>query len=174
MQSIRATNKQLTKWIFALGIGLGGCVEGARYYPPLDGNPLAALELCVFFLPILIHVVLTVRKRLGSNVEWLRKLYFCFGSFLILLACSLFLNGAMDRSPLTPIRTSILYKTITTGKYSSTHHLIVTSWRAGNRTENLSVDRDTYLNMVIGERVVVEVRRGLFGLTWYGGVTPDR
>jgi hypothetical protein len=125
-------------------------------------------------LPILTHVVLTIGKRLSANAGWLRKTYIYSGGVLVVLAGFLLSNGAMDRSPVAPIRASILHKSITSGRYSTTHHLIVSSWRPGTHAENLMVDRDTYLSMMIGERVVVEVHRGFFGLTWYGRVTPDR
>jgi hypothetical protein len=129
------------------------------------------LTLCLFFLPILMHIVVAVRKRLLPSFTWLRLAYIYSGSATMLLAAFLSLNGLADRAPAQLVQTSITHKYITSGKTTS-YHLVVSSWRPGEGHERPRVDGKAYHAMFVGQPVVVEVHRGLFALSWYGRISP--
>ena len=170
--SIKAVNKELQKYSYPLFAGLCGILGAAHYYSPLDSDPLFALTIFILFVPIVLHIVLSVRKRLSSNAGPLRNAYVCSGAVLILLSSVILLNGALDRSPVRPVRTAVICKSISSGRHSTTYLLIVSSWRPGRTGEKLRVSRGTYRSMFVGEPMVVEVHQGLFGLPWYGQVSP--
>jgi hypothetical protein len=165
-------NKQLQTYSYLLMAGLVGIIIADHFYPPLDENPPMILGLCLFFLPIVLQIVVAVRKRLVDSFDWLRLVYIYSGSAGILLAAFLTLNGMADRAPAHLIQTSITRKYISRGKTTS-YHLIVSSWRPGEDHERLRVDREVYHAMFVGEPVVVEVHPGLFALPWYGRISPE-
>jgi hypothetical protein len=170
----RAVNKELQKYSYPLVAGLIGMLAATHYYPPLDSGPLLIAGLCVLFLPIVMHVVIAARKRLSTNSGRLRNAYICSGGFLILLAALMLLNGALDGSPVGSVRTSIIRKSISRGRSSTTHTLVVSSWRAGRSQEKLEVNRQMYQSVMPGESIAVEMHGGFFRLPWYGPIVPAR
>jgi hypothetical protein len=170
----RAVNKDLQKYSYPLPAGLLGILAATHYYPPLDSDPLLIAGLCVLFLPIVMHVVIAARKRLRANSGRLRTAYICSGGFLILLAALMLLNGALDGSPVRSVKTAIIRKSIARGRSSTTHTLVVSSWRPGRRQEKLEVNRQTYQSVLLGEPIEVEMHGGFFRLPWYGPIVPAR
>lgn len=170
--SVKALNKHIQKHTYLLLAGLVGIIIGDYLYPPLDENPALILGLGLFFLPILMQIVIIVRKRLPSNVDRVCRVYDHSGSILILLAAFLIVNGIADRAPVRHVETSITRKYITSGRYTTNYHLVVSSWRQGQDQERLRVGGKAYHSMYVGELVVVEVHAGLFGLPWYSRVSP--
>jgi hypothetical protein len=169
--SLRATNKQLQRYSYLLIGGLAGTLVATRFYPPLDIGRLLIFAIGIFFLPVLAHVILSIKKRLTSNADRMRSAYKYCGALSVLLAGVLFLNGALDHSPVNPTRTSILRKTLSRGR-STSRYLIVASWRPDRFEEKLQVNRDTYQRFRTGAPVVIEIHRGLFGIPWYGQISP--
>jgi hypothetical protein len=170
--SLKALNKHIQKRWYLLLAGLVGVIIGDHLYPPLDEHPLLILGLGLFFLPVLMQIVLIVRKRLRSNVDRVRRVYDYSGSILILLAAFLIVNGIADRAPVRQVQTSITRKYVTSGRYTTNYHLVVSPWRPGEDHVTLRVGRNVYHAMFVGEPVVVEVHAGLFGLPWYSRVSP--
>jgi hypothetical protein len=168
----RAVNKELQKYSYPLLAGLLGMLAATHYYPPLDSDPLLIVGLCVFFLPIVMHVVIAARKRLSTNSGRLRTAYIYSGGFLTLLGALMLLNGALDASPVASVRTSIIRKSISRGRSSTTHTLVVSSWRPDRSQEKLEVSRQTYQSVLLGEPIDVEVHGGFFRLPWYGPIVP--
>jgi hypothetical protein len=168
----RAVNKELQKYSYPLLAGLVGMLAATHYYPPLDSDSLLIAGLCVLFLPIVMHVVISARKRLSSDSGRLRTAYICSGGFLILLAAFMLLNGALDGSPVRKVRTSIIRKSIARGRSSTTRTLVVSSWRPGRSQEKLEVNSRTYQSVLVGEPIEVEVHDGFFRLPWYGRIVP--
>ncbi len=154
-------------------VGLCGIIIADYFYPPLDENPPMFLALTLFFLPILMQIVLISRKRLAPNVERLRRVYLYSGAILIGIAFVLGLNGLADRAPVRLVQTSIMRKSISSGRYSTSYHIFVSSWRPGEDHERLCVSRNSYHAMFVGEPIVVEVHPGLFALQWYGRISPQ-
>lgn len=171
--ALKALNKQTGKYLYVLFAGLVGSIIADKSYPPLDENPLMILALCLFFVPMLLQIVLTVCKRLLDSFGWLRLVYLYSGGTSLVLAAVLGLNGLADRAPARLVQTSILRKYISSGRYSTSYHIVVSSWRPGEDHERLCVNRYAYHAMFVGEPVVVEVHRGLFAMSWYGRISPQ-
>jgi hypothetical protein len=168
----KAVNKELQKYSYPLLAGLFGILAATHYYPPLDSDPLLIAGLCVFFLPMMMHIVIAARKRLRSDSGRLRTAYLCSGGSLILLAAFILSNGAMDGSPVRSVRTSTVHKSTAHGRYSSTRTVVVSSWRPGRSQEKLQVNSRTYQSVWVGELVEVQVHAGFFRLSWYGPIVP--
>ncbi len=114
------------------------------------------------------------RKRLTQDAGRLQRAYLYAGAVTIFLALFIACNGALDKSPVTPVRTTIVSKRITRGRYgAASYTLTVSSWRPGRATEAFGVDGRTYRATSTQKLVVVEMHRGLFGLPWYSGVLSD-
>jgi len=93
---------------------------------------------------------------------------------MVLLALTIAGNGVLDMSPVKLVKTSILRKSVTSGRHSSTHHFFVASWRPGRSTEDLAVVIPLYVRAPIGQSITVEVHSGLFGLPWYGQIVLEK
>lgn len=173
LPSARQINTALRNYPIPAVTGLFGVLAAVHFYPPLDRDRLFVLALCVFFLPIIFHIVSAVRKLLALDVDRLKKVYLYFGAALLLLAFTIAGNGGLDSSPARLVRSSILRKNITSGRHSTTHHLHVTSWRPGRSTEDLAVTVPLYVRASVGQAVTIEVHQGLFGLPWYGHISLE-
>lgn len=173
LPTARQINKKLNNYPIPALLGLFGVLAAVHFYPPLDRNPLFVLALCVFFLPIIFHLVAAVRKRMALDVDRLKKAYLYCGAAVLLLALAIAGNGALDTSPVRIVKSSILRKNITSGRYSTTHHFHVASWRPGRSTEDLAVDVPLYARGSVGQAITVEVHNGLFGLPWYGRISLE-
>ena len=174
LPTARQINKKLKNYPIPALAGLFGVLAAVHLYPPLDRNPVFEITLCIFFFPMIFHVVTAVRKRLASDVNRLKSTYFYGGAAVVLLALVIAGNGALDSSPVRLVRSSILRKSITSGRHSTTHHFFVTSWRPGRSTEDLAVAVPLYVRGSIGQAITVEVHSGLFGLPWYGEIVLER
>jgi hypothetical protein len=171
--SIRALNKQLQPALYLLMIGMIGFLVAGASYPPLDLNALMLLGLGLFFLPLLAHIVVHVRKRLAANVGRLRRIYLWAGALLIGMGVALGFNGLADRTPPRLVRTSITRKHTTRGRSSVGHILTLASWRPGRAAEEINVSSAEYRGFQVGDQVVVEVHAGWFRVPWWGRVCRD-
>jgi hypothetical protein len=172
--AVKKINGRLQKYAWPLLLGMCGVLLASRLYRLLEEDRVMLFCIVVFFAPILAHAVLAIGKRLVGNAEWLRKLYLASSVVLFMVATGIWANAAMDRSAVRAVQTSVTHRGITSGRYSTTYHLFVTSWRAGKMNENLRVSRDIYYSMSVGEAVVVKVHRGFLGMGWYGQITPTK
>jgi hypothetical protein len=173
LPSARQINKALAMYPFLSLAGLFGVLGAISFYPPVDRNPLAWIALSLFFFPIIFHISSNARKRLASDVDRLKSAYLYFGAAMVFLALLIAGNGAFDSSPVRLVRSSILRKSITSGRHSTTHHFFVTSWRPGRSTEDLPVAVRLYVQASVGQAITVEVHNGLFGLPWYGQISLE-
>jgi hypothetical protein len=154
--------------------GLLGIVIANGCFPLLDRDAFLTAGLCAFFAPVVLHVVSSWRKRLTQDAGRLQRAYLYAGAVTIFRALFIACNGALDKSPVTPVRTTIVSKRITRGRYgAASYTLTVSSWRPGRATEAFAVDGRTYRATSVQKLVVVEMHRGLFGLPWYSGVLSD-
>jgi hypothetical protein len=168
----KAVNNALKKYSYVLLAGLLGMLVGTHFYPPLDSERLLGWSVCIFFLPIVSHIIVSARKRLALDAGWLRTLYIWSGGALLLLASCTIANGVLDKSPVQTVRTVVIRKAISSGRHSTTRIVRVPSWRPGRDEERLEVSRETYHSLTVGEPILVEVHAGLFGMPWYGRITP--
>jgi hypothetical protein len=169
----RKANQALIKYSYAILAGLLGILIADHYFPLLDRHAFLIAGLCVFFAPVLFHLVSSVRKRLGLDLDRLRRAYLCAGAVAVFLALLMACNGAFDKSAATPVGTSVVYKQVVWGKSGPSYTVRVRSWRAERATEDLGVNARTYRSVSAEKGVVVEMHRGVFGLAWYSGVYSE-
>jgi hypothetical protein len=167
-----ALNKDLKKYLFYLSIaGLAGMLIGTRYYPPLDRDRLLVASICIVFLTVVTHLIVSARGRLAVNVGRLRTGYILSGGIVLLLAACATANGMLDMKPRT-IGTPVIRKDIASGKSSATYRVWVPSWRQGKQEEGLTVGRDLYRTLKVREAFVVDIHPGVLGMRWYSRVGP--
>ena len=170
----RKVNQALVKYSYPMLGGLLGIVIANGFFPLLDRDAFLIAGLCAFFAPVVLHVVSSFRKRLALDASRLQRAYLYAGAVTVFLALLIAGNGALDKSPVTPVRTTLVRKQVTLGRYGRpSYTLRVRSWRAGRATEDFNVSGRTYRTTSTEKAVVVEVRRGRFGLPWYGGVFSE-
>jgi hypothetical protein len=173
LSSTRDVWKSLNKYSLLLAPGILGGLLAYVIYPPLDQGPLVTFGLCVLFLPILLQLRSIVRKRLSEDVARLRTAYFYSSVALTMFALLLLLNGWLDRSSPSLMRTAVVQKTATSGKGGTHYVLTVSSWRPDRRTEDFRVSSHEFSRAVVGKRVTVELHKGFFSLPWSGNVSPE-
>lgn len=152
--------------------GLLGCMAARMIYPLLDDGVALGLMIVLFLLPFVIQLILVWRKR--SNARSLGIAYASSACALMLVALVLMLNGGMDKSESTFMTAPVIRKTVATDRYGEQqYHLIVSSWRPGRSSEELSVGRGVFQRAAVGRNVAVEVHRGYFGYPWSGKILPE-
>jgi hypothetical protein len=171
---IRAMRKQFDRRLWSSVAGLFGAGVAAFIYPPLDGDWVFWLALILFFAPVGTMVARAVRERRSAQAppQWLLQLYKLSAVLLAGLALVVFLNGWLDRSSGTEIRTKVAGKFISRGRFSTSYHLNVASWRRAGHEEDLRVSRSLYDRAKDGDSISLQVREGRFGLSWYSRVAP--
>lgn len=167
-------NKALNRHVWLLLGGLLGTIFATWRYPLLDQDPVLELALFLLFAPILIYLVLAVRKRAGANLKPLRKLFTWAGAATVVLVFLLLVNGAFDTHPSSIENSVVTRKSVAHGRGGTDYTIRVSpSWRAGREEEKLSVSGRTFVAVSIGQTVAVEVHRGALGLPWFGSFSPQ-
>jgi len=169
----RQINKALAKYSYPAFGGLAGIVIANLFYPMLDRDPFLIAGVCLFLLPGLFHVVSSFRKRLALDVSRIQRAYLAAGAVSVFLALLMACNGALDHSPATPVRTTVLYKQAVRGRYGTSYTVKTQSWRPGRTTEELGVSGRTYRSVSTAKGIVVEMHPGRFGLPWYSRVFSE-
>jgi hypothetical protein len=171
LPSASQINRGLKNYPLLSLVGLFGYLAADHFYRTLDRNSIALISLCALFFPMILNVVSAVRRRLARDVKRLKAAYLFCGSALVILALLIAGNGALDNSTTRVVKSSILRKSITSGRYSTTHHLHIASWRPGKNTEDIAVIVSVYVRASVGQPIAVEVHDGLFGIPWYGQIS---
>jgi hypothetical protein len=131
-QTRQKINESLKKFSVVLVAGLFGILLAVRLYPPLDMNPVMGIALVWFFIPVVVHISLSVRKRLGSHTALVRKIYAWVGVGLVMFAAFVFLNGALDKYPPVQAHARVARKSASRGRSGTSYSVIVApSWREG-------------------------------------------
>jgi hypothetical protein len=170
----RKINQALVKYSYPMLGGLLGIVIANGCFPLLDRDPFLIAGLCAIFAPAVLHVVSCFRKRLPLDFGRLQRAYLYAGAVTVFLALLIACNGALDQSPVKPVRATVVRKQVTLGRYGRpSYTLSVRSWRTGRATEDFDVNGRTYRNTSLEKAVVVEVHRGRFGLPWCSGVLSE-
>jgi hypothetical protein len=162
--------KSLNNYSLLLAPGILGGLFGYVVYPPLDQAPLVTFGLGVLFLPMLLHLWSTMRKSPADDASMLRKAYICSSLVLAIFAGFLVLNGRLDKSPRTLVRTTVVQKSLSRGRGAAAYTLTVSSWRPGRRSEDFRVSSRAFASAVIGEPVTIELHKGYFGVPWSGNI----
>jgi hypothetical protein len=171
LQTGGQVSKSLNHYSLLLAPGVLGGLLAYVIYPPLDAGPLLAFGLCLFLLPFVLQLSSIVRNRRSEDVGRLRTAYVCASLALLLLSLLVLLNGWQDRSPRSAVSATVIQKTWTRRRSTTSYHVTVSSWRSGRSVEELTVGARTYNNAVVGKPVTVGVHDGAFGLPWYGDVS---
>ena len=168
-------NKALNRHVWLIMGGLLGTIVATWRYPLLDQDRILWLALSLFFAPILIYLVLAVRKRAGANLKLLRKTFTWAGGAMVVLVFLLLVNGAFDTHPPSIENSVVTRKSVAHGRGGTYYTVRVSpSWRTGREEEKLSVGGRTFAAVSIGQAVAVEVHPGALGLPWFTSVTPRR
>jgi len=150
--------------------GLAGVAASAYLFPLVDRGLLPMVALALFFLPLALNAISDWRKSLVMDINRLKIVFLCCRAGVLLIALVLLMNGALDWTPPTIVKTHVLATKVTSGRYVSTRHLIVASWREGRATEDIIVGSAAYSGATAGRQVSLQVHQGLFRLQWYGKV----
>ena len=133
-------------------------------YPPIDDT----LFWWVAGIPFLISYTLTNiawrKAKTGKDARSFFPLttWLAFGCLLVPTA--LFVNGALDHSPVEQHRQVVTRTILTHSKGSSYYYLELTSWRENRTYEKVEVSERWYLNAKPGDPVTVETHRGALGI----------
>jgi hypothetical protein len=173
LPSMRDARKSLNKYSLLLAPGVLGGLLAYVVYPPLDQGLLVTLGLCILFLPMVLQLWSILRKQLSEDVGRLRTVYVYSSLALAMLVLLLLLNGWLDRSAPTLVRTAVVEKTATRGKGGTHYVLTVSSWRPGRSTEDFRVSSHEFSRAVVGKKVTVELHKGFFSLPWSSKLSPE-
>jgi len=169
--SPKQARKTLDNYSLLLAPGLLAGIFAYIVFPPLDAGPLVALGICILMLPLLMQLWSIVKKRQPEDLARLRTAYLYSSIVLLLLALLPLLNGWLDKSAASAIKTTVLQKTFYSHRSGTSYYITVPSWRPGRSDEELRVGSRLYNNVVVGKSVTVEVHKGFFGLPWIGEVS---
>ena len=167
---MKQAKNSLNNYSLLLAPGILGGVFAYVVYPPLDQALLVIFGLCVLFLPILLQLRSTMRKRLADDAPMLRKVYVSASLVLALFAGFLLLNGRLDNSPQTLVTTTLVQKTLSRGRGGTAYTLTVSSWRPGRRSEDFRVNSRAFARAAVGQPVTIELHRGYYGDPWTGNI----
>jgi hypothetical protein len=167
LPSGRQAGKSLDPYSLLLAPGLLSGLFAYVVYPPLDAGPLVVSGLCIFILPFVLKLSSILRNQLSEDVGRMRTVYICTSFALLALSLLVLVNGWQDRSPRNAVRATVVQKTYTRSRGSTSYYVIVSSWRPGRSVEELRVGVRTYNNAAVGKPVTVGVHKGAFGLPWY-------
>jgi hypothetical protein len=166
-------NDATKRYVYLNIAGLAAALLLTYRYPLLDTDTVLLTCLVVFFLPLLLQIVLAVRKQVATHFESLRAAYKWAGIASAAIAMLLLLNGALDRHSCSQVRSSIIRKTASHGRGGTSYYLTFSpSWRHGHNHEKLRVNRATFDSVRDGEPVAIDIHSGALGLPWFGKVTP--
>jgi hypothetical protein len=166
-------NRKLAKYFYISLAGMAAELVAARVYPLLDSSRLALWSVFLVFLPMVPHIILSRKKRVGANLEWLTRLYLGCGCAVVLIVLATIANGALDKSPVQTISTTVSQKRISSSRRSKSYIVVADSWRPGKDEESLTVNRGLYQTLKVGQSIVVDVHPGALGMPWYSRVAPD-
>jgi hypothetical protein len=148
---------------FFLGGVLAVLFTVSRPYPLLSGQmaTIAAMALCLCAGLLLFQVP----RDLGVALKDM-----LMAMIPLLIAATLFSNGAFDTSPETLHQTVVIRTS-----YSRRRTLIVQSWRTGRSTESLALNPGFWFtpraHYYSGQTVIVGTRAGLLGMPWVTRIT---
>jgi hypothetical protein len=132
-------------------------------YPPVDTRVVMGFLLGFFLLPVALQIFSLAP----------RAVYVSASAALVLLGLLLLLNGRLDKSPASEVKTTVLRKTVLRGRRGTQYDLAVSSWRPGRTLEHFKVTSREFDRAVVGKIALVELHKGFLGLPWYGEISPE-
>jgi hypothetical protein len=144
-------------------------------YQPLDDT----LMWWVCGVPCVISYTLTNiawrKAKRGENVRAFFPLTTWLALGCLFVPAVLYLNGALDHSPIEQHRQVVTRTILEHGRHGSIYYYLeLTSWRAHHSHEKIGVSEWKYLDFKVGDPVVVETRKGALGIPLLASVhQPD-
>lgn len=104
------------------------------------------------------------KAKSGGDARFLpRPVWLAIGSLFV--PTVLFLNGALDQSPVEQHRQFISRTILEHGRHGSIYYYLeVSSWRPRHSHEKLSVSESKYLDFNVMDPVVIETHKGALGI----------
>lgn len=158
-----------SRYLLQVLAGFIAVIVANNFYPPLDGDTLFLIAWCAFLLPIILSFTSALRWGLVLSLKQLSVTYLCCGSICVLVALLIALNGSLDRSPVSLVKSPILKTSSRTRRYGG-FNVFVASWRPGRSTEKLWVTIPASLTAAPGQSISIEIHKGFFNLPWYGEI----
>ena len=142
-------------------------------FPPWTKAPLRRFGSVPSRLPWCCTLRSIWRNRLRADAGKLRKA--CVYSSLILttLVLLVLMNGFLDKSPRSTVRTVVIGKARHTSRGGTDYTLTVASWRPRRATEEFQVSSFDFQHAVVGRTVRIELHKGFFNLPWSGNISPE-
>ena len=142
-------------------------------YPPLDTRLPMGLIIGTFLLSAIPRLMNIRQRPQSNNFQWWRMVSTCSGLVLPLVGIMVFLNGKLDTSPRSEVRTTVIRKIAPVGYRQAQYIVVVSSWRPGRSEEALNVNSPVFERARVGKPVAIELRQGHFGLPWVANVFPE-
>jgi hypothetical protein len=142
-------------------------------YPPLDTRLPMGLIIGTFLLSAIPRLMNIRQRPQSNNVQWWKVMSTCAGLILPLIGIMVFLNGKLDTSPRSDVRTTVIRKIAPAGYRQAQYIVVVSSGRSGRSEEALNVNSPVFERARVGKTVTIEMRQGHFGLPWVANVFPE-
>jgi hypothetical protein len=139
-------------------------------YPPLDRPVLSYVGLLFLFGAVFLTSHLQRKSRRGEDVSSLLPMTYCLALAPAVLGLALWVNGAMDRTPIETHTQFVTRKFVSHGRHGTSYHIEFTSWRSSRNTEQASVSNQVYGQLHVNDPVLVEMHKGALGVAWLGAI----
>jgi hypothetical protein len=152
-------------------VGIIGILIAVYFYPLIDRNVVVTVLLIEFVVVMLIRFESSVRGHQTLREAFLKRVA---AIVLCIPAVFLVLNGALDTYPPTLVRTCVIHKSVSNGRWGPNYYLTMApSWRGGRTEERLEVSAEVFSRIGEGLSARVAVHRGAFRLPWFSSVVPE-
>ena len=150
--------------------GLIGAMAALSVYRPLDRGTFLWLIFGAFF--VIVFLLAHIRRKTmgGSDVSSFFPMVYWVAFAPAVLGLALWLNGAMDHSPVESHKETVTRRYITHGRHGPTYYIEFTSWRPKRLAEQMSVSYTQYMQLQVNDPVVVDIHRGALGIPWVGTI----
>ena len=119
---------------------------------------------------VIILTILFLTHKLISNStrnRWWIYTSLIFNVSLYSYAGTYAANCTYDYSEPTVYETEVLEKTISRGRKHTTYYVEVAPWGHHYDKEKISVSRSQYDELVLGDKIKIDLKKGLFSIPWY-------
>lgn len=118
---------------------------------------------------IILAVLFLTHKRIAQTTrnKWWIYTSIIFNVSLYSYAGTYAANCTFDYSEPKVFETSVLEKTISRGRRHTTYYIKVAPWGHHYDKERISVSRIQYQELNVGDKIKIDLKKGLFNIPWY-------
>lgn len=120
---------------------------------------------CIIILTILFLTHKLIAK--STRNKWWIYASLIFNVSLYSYAGTYAANCTYDYSEPTVFETKVLNKTISRGRRRTTYYVKVAPWGHHYDEEKISVSRNQYAELNLGDSIKIDLKEGLFNIPWY-------